>query len=163
MALNRLFGMSTMDALDALQGSMGMVYATIDGRRFTMGHITQFKADMEINKSEVPILGRTTVGNKPGGITNSFEGTMYYNAPMFRRMLIQYQDTGRLPTFDVEVYNDDPQAPNAGIQAVVLLGCMINGGTIAQVDATSEFLEEDISGTFDRALIPRHFRVHPFM
>jgi hypothetical protein len=161
--LNLLFGMSTMDALDALQGSMGMVYGTIDGRRYKLGQITKFKASMEISKKEVPILGRTTKGNKPGGIKNSFEGSMYYNAPMFRKMLIQYQDTGKLPTFDVEIYNDDPQAPHAGIQAVVLLGCMIDGGVVAQVDATAEFLEEDIKGTFDKALIPKHFNVHPFM
>lgn len=161
--LNLLYGKSTMDALDALQGSMGMIYATIGGRRFKLGQITKFKATMEIAKKEVPILGRTTKGNKPGGIKNAFEGTMYYNAPMFRKMLIEYQNTGKLPTFDAEIYNDDPQAPNAGVQAVVLQGCLIDGGVIAQVDATAEFLEEDIKGTYDKALIPKHFNVHSFM
>ena len=146
-----------MNALDAVAGSQASAYITMaDGNRYCFMQLYAFESNVEINLAEVPILGKTGKGNKPSGWTGSWSGTAHYNQSIFRKMMLEYKKTGILPTFDIQITNEDPTA-SVGRQTIVLKNCLFKGGILAKFDADSETLDEDIEGTFDDWEMPEAF------
>ena len=54
--------------------------------------------------------------------------------------------TGRLPSFDIQVTNED-QSTSLGRQTIILKNCLAKGGILAKYDAGAEILDEEIEGT----------------
>ena len=150
-------GQSIMNALDAVAGSQASAYITLsDGNRYCFMQLYSFESNMEINIAEVPILGKAGKGNKPTGWSGTWSGTAHYNQSIFRKMMLEYKRTGYMPTFDIQVTNEDPTA-SIGRQTIILKNCLMKGGTLAKYDADSETLDEDIEGTFDDWEMPEAF------
>ena len=115
-----------------------------------------FESSMEINIQEVPILGKTGKGNKPSGWTGTWKGTAHYNQSVLRKYFLEYKKTGRLPSFDIQVTNED-QSTSLGRQTIILKNCLAKGGILAKYDAGAEILDEEIEGTFDDWEMPETF------
>lgn len=148
---------SIMNAMDAIAGAQASAYITLaDGNRYKFMQLYSFESNMEINLVEVPILGKTGKGNKPSGWTGEWKGTAHYNQSILRQMWLEYKNTGRLPSFDIQITNEDPTSA-IGRQTIVLKGCLSKGGILAKFDADSETLDEDIEGTFDDWEMPESF------
>ncbi len=148
---------SIMNALDAVAGSMASAYMTTDGGdRYCLMQLYNFESNMEINVTEVPVLGKTGKGNKPAGWSGTWKGTAHYNQSVIRQMLLEYKKTGRMKPFDLVITNEDPTT-EVGRQTIVLRGCLVKGGILAKFDADSETLDEDIEGTFDDWDMPETF------
>jgi len=148
---------SIMNAMDAIAGSQASAYITLaDGNRYKFMQLYSFESNMEINLVEVPILGKTGKGNKPSGWTGEWKGTAHYNQSILRQMWLEYKNTGRLPSFDIQITNEDPTSA-IGRQTIVLKDCLSKGGVLAKFDADSETLDEDIEGTFDDWEMPESF------
>lgn len=145
-----------MSALDAVAGSQASAYVTIEGNRYNFMQLYNFESNMEINTTEVPILGKTGKGNKPAGWTGTWSGTAHYNQSILRKMWLEYKNTGRLPVFDIQITNEDPTT-SVGRQTIILKDCLTKGGTLAKFDADSDILDEDIEGTFDDWEMPEEF------
>ena len=152
----------TMNALDTLQGSMAECYVTIEGQRYNFMQIINMGFEMDINKTTVPILGRSGRGNRPAGWTGTFSGTAHYNQSVLRRMALEYKNTGRLPYFDAQITNADPSSA-AGRQTAIFRQCQTNGGVLAKLDADADYLDEDIEGTFEDFDFPELFDLLPGM
>lgn len=98
-----------MNALDAIAGSQASAYITLaDGNRYCFMQLYSFESKMDISVAEVPILGKSGKGNKPTGWSGTWSGTAHYNQSVFRKMLLEYKRTGFMPTFDIQVANEDP-------------------------------------------------------
>ena len=148
---------STMNPADVVAGSQASAYITMaDGNRYCFMQLINFESNMEINISEVPILGKTGKGSKPTGWTGTWSGTAHYNQSVFRKMWLEFKKTGKLPTFDIQVTNEDPTA-SVGRQTIIFKGCLSKGGILAKFDADAETLDEDIEGTFDDWDMPEQF------
>lgn len=146
-----------MNALDAVTGSQAAAYITLaDGNRYCFMQLYSFESSMEVNIAEVPILGKTGKGSKPTGWSGTWKGTAHYNQSIIRKILLEYKKTGFMPTFDIQVTNEDPTA-SVGSQTIVLKNCLTKGGILAKFDASAETLEEDIEGTFDDWEMPEEF------
>ena len=153
----------TMNALDALQGSMAECFFTTEtGTRYNFMQIYKMEFKMDINTKELPILGKTGKGNRATGWKGTFTGTAHYNQSVLRQMLLQYKNTGRLPAFDAQVTNDDPSSA-AGRQTAIFRQCLIKGGILATFDASADTLEEAIEGTFEDFDFPEMFDLIPGM
>lgn len=149
----------TMNALDAVAGSQASAYITTDdGNRYCFMQLYKFESKMDISVSEVPILGKTGKGNKQTGWSGSWSGTAHYNQSIFRKMLLKYKRTGIMPSFDIQVTNEDPTA-SVGRQTIVLKNCLIKNAILAKFDADSEVLDEELEGTFDDWEMPRAFKL----
>lgn len=149
---------NTMNAMDAISGSQAECYITIDGRRYNFMSIHTFEAKWEVNIVEVPILGRTSKGHKPAGGNGTWSGTAHFNQSIMRDILLQYKDTGKFVYFDIQVTNEDPSSA-AGRQTVILKDCLVEGGVLAKFEQGADYLEEEMSGTFDDFEIPEKFKV----
>ena len=123
-----------MNAMDAMAGSQASAYLTIEGTRYCFMQMYAFESSMEINIQEVPILGKTGKGNKPSGWTGTWKGTAHYNQSVLRKYFLEYKKTGRLPSFDIQVTNED-QSTSLGRQTIILKNCLAKGGILAKYDA----------------------------
>jgi len=150
-------GTSQMRASNAVYGSKAQCYVTIGNRRYNFLHLTEFESEYTINTQQVPILGKVGFGNKAAGGVGEWSATVHYNQSIFRVMADEYQKTGGLPYFEIQVTNDDVAA-GVGRQTVMHHGCLISGSIpLAKILAGDQLLSEGISGTFESWDLPEKF------
>lgn len=147
-----------MNAKDAVSAKLAECYITIGKERYNFMQIINFEAKFEKTKAKVPILGKTGVGNKSTGWKGTASGTFHYNTSIFRKMMIDYKNTGEDVYFETQVINEDPTSA-AGRQSMTFLGCNIDGGILAKFDANGEFLDEDMDLTFEDFIMDEAFKV----
>ena len=147
-----------MKAKDALSAKLAECFVTIDKNRYNFMQAINFEAKFEKTKTEVPILGKTGVGNKSTGWKGTGSATFHYNTSIFREMMKEYKDTGTDVYFEIQVTNEDPTSA-AGKQTVVFVDCNIDGGILAKFDADGEYLDEDMDFTFEDFKMPDTFKL----
>jgi len=145
-----------MKGKDAISAKLAECFVTIEGNRYNFMQMINFEASFEKTKTEVPVLGKTGIGNKATGWKGTFSATAHYNTSIFRTLLQRYKDTGEDVYFEIQVTNDDPTSA-AGRQTIVFVDCNTDGGILAKFDADGEYLDEDINGTFEDFKMPEKF------
>ena len=78
---------ATMNAKDAVSGSMGKCFVTIEGNRLLLMQVIAVKAEISKTKTKVPIMGRTGKGNKSTGWEGTGNAKLHYNTSLFRELL----------------------------------------------------------------------------
>ena len=148
-----------MNAQDSVSSPLAECYVTIGSKRYNAFNFTKFEAQIKKTKKKVPILGRPGKGNKSTGWEGTFKATIHYNTSIFRRMLLDFKNTGADVYFDIQITNEDPSS-GAGRQTIILKHCNMDDGILAKFDASSDdFLTEDVSGTFDDFEMPEEFKL----
>ena len=147
---------NVMTAKDAVSGSLAECFVTVNDERYNFMQLINFEAKWMMNISEIPILGKVSKGHKPSGGSGEFSGTMHFNQSVMRELMLHYKNTGEVFYFDVQVTNEDPTSA-VGRQTVILRDCLIEGGILAKFDADAEYLDEEISGTFEDWDMPEKF------
>ena len=147
-----------MKAKDAISAKLAECFITIDKNRYNFMQAINLEANFEKTKTEVPVLGKTGVGNKSTGWKGTGSATFHYNTSIFREMMKKYKDTGEDVYFEIQITNDDPTSA-AGRQTVVLVDCNIDGGILAKFDADGEYLDEDMDFTFEDFKMPETFKL----
>lgn len=147
----------TMNAKDAVFGSLAECFVTIDGRRYNFMNMTEFESKWEVTITDVPILGKVGLGHKATGGKGTWSGKAHYNTSVFRKMANTYQKTGVMPYFDIQVSNEDPTSA-AGRQTIIHRGCLCDTFTLAKFQAGEELLDEELSGTFESWDMPETFK-----
>lgn len=146
-----------MDAGDAVYGSLAECFITIGKRRYNFMNLTEFESKWDVTISDVKILGKVGMGHKAAGGKGTWKGTAHYNQSVLRTMANQYQKTGNLPYFEIQVSNEDPSS-SAGRQTIIHRGCLCDSFILAKFQAGEEILDEDISGTFENWDMPEKFK-----
>ena len=147
---------TTMNAKDAVFGGLAECYITINGRRYNFMSMTEFESKWEVNIADVPILGKVGMGHKAAGGSGTWSGTAHYNQSVFREMANEYQKTGVMPYFDIQVSNDDPTS-TVGRQTIILRGCLCDSFILAKFESGEEIMSEELSGTFEEWDMPEKF------
>lgn len=145
-----------MNAKDTVSASLAECYITIDGERYNFMQLISFESSWKMNVAEVPILGKVGKGHKPTSGSGEWSGTAHFNQSVLREIMLKYKNKGRMPYFDIQVTNEDPTS-SVGRQTIILKDCLFEGGILAKFDADSEYLDEDLSGTFDDWEMPETF------
>lgn len=151
-----------MNAKDAVYGSLAECFITIDGRRLPFMQMTKFESKWEVNVTNVPILGKVGMGHKAAGGSGKWTGTAHFNQSYFRALADNYQKTGVMPYFEIQVTNEDPTSA-AGRQTVIHYDCLCETFILAKFQAGEEILDEELSGTFERWDMPEKFKELPGM
>lgn len=139
----------TMQAKDAISAKLAKCYVSIGTKRYNAFNFTNLEAKFDKKKSKIAILGKTGAGNKSTGWEGTGSATMYYNTSIYRKMMLDFKNTGVDVYFDIQITNEDPTS-DAGRQTITLVNCNIDGGTLVKFDATSDDpLDEDIDFTFE--------------
>ena len=146
----------TMRGRDAIFAGLAECYVTIDGNRYNFMQATELEAKIEKTKKEVNILGKTGKGNKASGWKGTGSATFHYNNSIWRKLLLNYKNTGEDIYFDIQITNNDPTSA-AGRQTIILKDCNTDGGVLAKFKAGDDLLEEEWDFTFDDFEIPEEF------
>ena len=154
--------MPTMNAKDSISGAQGVAYVTLDNQRYRLANLININARMTKTKTSVPIIGKSGKGNKATGWEGTGSMTMHFNTPIFRRSMQRYAQTGEDFYFPIQITNEDPSAA-VGRQTTILTNCNIDSIIVAQLDADSDYLEEDFDFTFDGIEYPEEFAILPEM
>lgn len=158
LKLNLQYFAQTMNAKDSVSASLAECFVTIDGNRYNFMQIIDFESNIEKQKTDVPILGKTGKGSKSTGWTGAFSGTAHYNQSIFRDLLYRFKETGEDIYFDIQVTNEDPTSA-VGRQTVIHKECNLDGGVLSKFDADGEYLDEPIDGTFGDFEMPEKFNM----
>ena len=75
-----------------------------------------------------------------------------------REVLYAFKEGGEDIYFDIQVTNEDPSSA-VGRQTIIHKDCNLDGGILAKYDAGSEYLDEEISGTFEDWEMPEKFKM----
>lgn len=148
---------TVMLAKDTISASLAQCFVTIGTRRYNFMQAINLEAKFEKNKTEVPILGKTGKGNKATGWKGTGSAKFHYNTSIFRKMMLDYKDTGKDTYFDIQIINEDPTS-SVGRQEINLIDCNIDGGILAKFDADSEYLDEEMDFTFEDFTMPEEFK-----
>ncbi len=124
-------------------GKWGRCFTVINGVREELLGLKDVEITYEKSKSEVNQLNDPVTKHKTNGVTYMGGATVFYNTARFRKLVMEYAETGKDIYFDIEITNEDAGS-DAGRQIVIATGCNINGGTIASLDVESDVLEEVI-------------------
>lgn len=146
-----------MHAKDSVSAALAECFVTIEGNRYNFMQAINLEAEVEKNKTEVPILGKTGKGNKATGWSGSGSATFHYNTSIFRDLLTRFKNTGEDIYFDIQVTNEDPTS-SVGRQTIILKDCNIDGGILTKFDADDEYLDEDLDFTFEDWEMPEKFK-----
>lgn len=146
-----------MHSRDAISGKTATCFVTVDGNRYNFMNAISLEANIDKTKSEIPILGKQGKGHKTTGWNGTGKAKFHYNNSVFRELMEKFKDTGEDVYFDIQVTNEDPTS-SVGRQTVILKDCNIDGGVLAKFDASAEYMDEEISFTFDDFSIPEKFK-----
>lgn len=145
-----------MQSEDAVYGSLAECYITINGRRLNFMSMTDFEGKINVETVTVKILGKVGTGNKAAGLSGTWTATAHYNQSYFREVVLDYQNTGVMPYFEIQVTNEDPST-SIGRQTIIYYGCLCKEFILSKFKAGTELLEEDLSGTFESFDMPEKF------
>ena len=146
----------TMKSKDAVSARMAECFVTINDRRYNFMQLIDVEFKVEKTKGAVPRLGSVMIGHKSYAMEGTFSGTMHYNTSVMRELAASFKDTAIDTYFEVQITNEDP-ASDAGSQTVVFYDCLSDAVILSKFDADAEYLDEEISGTFDEFSISEDF------
>ena len=155
--------MPYMPANDAPSARLATCYVTISGRRYTMLMAKDFEAKANVESIKVPALGRTVNGYKSGAMDIKFSMTIYHCTEIFDDVVETFKNTGVMPTFDIQVTNDDP-ATSVGRSTKVYTDCILDGEVLLSMfGADGEFVEQTIEGYAQDFNRPEKYRNPTYM
>ena len=136
--------MANMRPFDVPSMKFATAFFTIGDRRYAMLHAKNFEANVSIDTPTFGVLGRMFKAAKPNGAELKCKITVYKVSEMFDKVIEEYKNTGIMPTFEVQVSNDDP-ATNIGRSEKVYHDCVITGDVLLSAfDVDGEFIEQEI-------------------
>ena len=134
---------------DTVNGTQAVVHATIGGRVEEMFYVQEFEASVDLQKEEVNFVGSLATHHKVIGWAGSGSATIHYMTSVFRRIIVDFIKTGRMPRMTLMGTNNDP-ASTIGTQTVVLKGIILDDSVLFKM-ANKEVLDDEINFTFEDA------------
>lgn len=135
-------------AQDSYRGAAGKAFVVIDGSNELLFGLKKFDSNAEIQTGEFKVVGALTEQEKVKGLKYSGSATIYYGTPTFLKLLTNFKRTGKFPTINFQITNNDP-ASSLGSQTVVLYNVILKKIPIAILDDSADSLQTDIQFTFN--------------
>ena len=148
---------TTLVAKDVNNARLARCYVTIEGKRWLLMEGKSLEANIEYEKQEVGILGRTGKGHKSTSWNGTGSLTIYYVTSKFTELMKRFKDDMTEIFFDIQVVNEDPTSAS-NKQDITLKQCSIDGGLIAAFDVDGEWLEQQVDFTFEDFSIAESFK-----
>lgn len=118
--------MSYLLAKDTVNGAEGKVFVSVGGRNIEVACMRNITTNVEMQGSDMRVIGTRKVQNKPNGAKLTGTGNIYYGSNLFTDMVLQYINTGVMPEFSLQITNHDPTT-SIGSQVMAYYGCTLTG------------------------------------
>lgn len=138
-----------MEFNEAVLAKEGKVFATIDGKTKEIGELVTLEAKIEVNTTEVKVVGRRMVGEKVAGAKGSGSIKFHYKQSMLRDVIASYLKSGKYPIIDIQAINDDPSVARGRI-VHNLRGCIFKSTLLNKIDGdTDDVVIEECDFSFN--------------
>ena len=138
-------------ARDTVNGAEGKIFVTRGGRNIEIAGMRNIRSDAEIQSSDMRVIGTRMIQTKVNGVKGSGSGNIYYGSDIFRDMLLEYMNTGKMEEFDIQIINDDPST-SIGRQSMAFYGCVLTGTIpMAILNDEEAMLNYDFNFAYTRA------------
>lgn len=154
---------ATMNTQDAVSANFAECFVTIDGARRSMLMAKEFEGKATPNTKEVYRLGSVVVGHKVQTIVLAFSMTIYKCTEIFDDVIEEFIKTGVMPTFDIQVSNEDP-ATSIGRSTKIYNDCVLDGDLLLSMfNSEGDFVEQTIEGFCDSITRPEKYTDPSYM
>ena len=102
---------------DTVNGAEGKIFIALNGKNIEVASMRNIITNAEIQGNDMRVIGTRVIQNKANGAKQTGKGNIYYGSNMFTDMVLEYINTGRMPSFDIQITNNDP-ATSIGSQAM---------------------------------------------
>lgn len=119
--------MSYLLAKDTVNGAEGKIFITRDGKNFEVACMRNITTNVEIQSSDMRVIGTRTIQSKNSGAKLTGTGNIYYGSNLFTDMVLEYINTGSMPEFDIQITNTDASSASLGSQVMAYYGCTLTG------------------------------------
>lgn len=135
---------------DTVNGAEGKIFITLNGKNIEVASMRNITTNAEIQGNDMRVIGTRVIQNKANGAKQTGKGNIYYGSNMFTDMVLEYINTGRMPSFDIQITNNDP-ATSIGSQAMAYYGCKLTGTIpLSILDSEEAMLNYDFNFTYTR-------------
>lgn len=154
---------TTMNTQDAVSANFAECFVTLNNTRYSMLMAKEFEGKASITTAEVPRLGSVVIGHKAQTVVLSFSMTIYKCTEIFDDIMDQFIQTGVMPTFDIQVSNEDPST-SVGRSTKIFTNCVLDGDVmLSMFNAEGEFVEQSIEGFCDSYTRPEKYTNPSYM
>lgn len=130
---------------DVNSAKLATAFCTIGGRRYAMLNAKSVEVTASVSNADVPRLGCVVAGKKAIGLEIKITMTVYKVSEMFDKVVEQFKDTGVMPTFELQITNED-QASSTGRSEKIYRDCTIDGDVLLSMfDADGDLIEQEIT------------------
>jgi len=152
-----------MNTQDAVSANFAECFVTLNNTRYSMLMAKEFEGKASITTAEVPRLGSVVIGHKAQTVVLSFSMTIYKCTEIFDDIMDQFIQTGVMPTFDIQVSNEDPST-SVGRSTKIFTNCVLDGDVmLSMFNAEGEFVEQSIEGFCDSYTRPEKYTNPSYM
>lgn len=142
--------MSYLLAKDTVNGAEGKVFITVDGRNIEVAGMKNIQTGVDVQTQDMRVVGTRKVQQKPNGAKLTGKGNIYYGTPLFTDMVLQYVNTGVMPSFDIQITNNDPTT-SVGQQSMAYYGCVLTGSIpLSILNSEESMLSYDFNFSYTR-------------
>lgn len=152
--------MAFLLAKDALNGKSGKAFMTKDGQNIELFGLKKVEVTGEVETSDFAVVGTLVNQTKPKGIKYSGTLTVYYGTPAFVEVLEEYRKTGAFPEISLQITNED-KGSSVGKQIIAVYGVMFTKITLALLDDSTDFLQQELPFTFTHFEALERFKAQP--
>ncbi|HIZ76054.1 MAG TPA: phage tail tube protein [Firmicutes bacterium] len=144
---------------DTVDGKLGSVYLTIDGRRYEVPGIQKIEAHDVVKERTLKTVGTVRTQTAVAGVEGS--GTMtiqYYAISIFGKIIEKYRREGNFTPFDLLIVNYD-KGTGLGRRSASFSNCTLCGDVpLAALDSTiDDALTIDLKFKYDDFYILEDF------
>lgn len=137
---------NVMATNDAPVSKYAEVFVTLGNNRYSMLMCKNFEGKASVSNQDVPRIGSIIMGKKPTSVEISFTMTIYKCTEIFDDIMDEYLSTGLMPSFDIQVSNEDPST-SMGRTSKVYNDCVLDGDVLLSLAGSEDdFIEQEISG-----------------
>lgn len=142
--------MSYLLAQDTVNGAEGKVFITVDGRSIEIAGMRNIRTEADIQSEDMRVIGTRIIQSKSNGVKTTGTGNIYYGSNIFTDMVLEYIQTGKMRTFDVQITNYDPTT-TIGSQVMAYYGCTLTGTIpLSILDDEEAMLNYDFNFAYTR-------------
>lgn len=136
-------------AKDTVNGAEGQIFITVDGRNMEVASMRNIRTTAGIQDTDMRVIGTRRVQKKIQGVALTGTGNIYYGSSVFTDMVLSYIKTGIMPSFDIQIINNDP-ATSVGTQNMIYTGCRLTGDVpLSVLDDEEGMLNFDFNFTVE--------------
>lgn len=152
--------MSYLLAGDSINGKLGKAFLVKNGENIELFGLKKIEINAEVQTADFAVVGTLINQKKPKGISYTGSATIYYGTPAFLKILQEYKRTGKFPTVNMQVINED-KSSSVGRQVTAIYNVIFDKIPIAMLDDSADHLQEEISFSFTAFEVLEAFKDTP--